>query len=75
MFKDLSAYTPATPPQGYPPFINISQLEDGTVRVIVRPESVSDGSGPTCPAPVAIILPSEIAIDLFSSAYIKLVGA
>ena len=41
MLKNLYAYTEATPTDGYPGFVNLSQQNDGTVTLTVR----SPGSG------------------------------
>lgn len=69
MLKDLSAYTPAATPQGYVPFVNISELEDGSVRIIVRSGTTTTDQVPIA---AAISLPRADAIELFSSALTKL---
>lgn len=60
------AYTPAG---SYPPYINVTLLDDGTVRVIVRSASTEEGRTGSCGE---IIMPRDEFIAVFGPAMIAL---
>jgi hypothetical protein len=52
----MRAYTAAG--SFYPPYVNVAILDDGQVRIIIRPETSDDGQLGS-PPPVEIIMPRD----------------
>ena len=67
--KTLGAFTETSNYTYYPSYINVSETDYGSIKIIVRPTSV----GNVCSNPVEIVLTRKDAMRLFTEIFSEMI--